>query len=102
MLYRTVKRYRFDDKLFNLRRLQAKSKVQPDVLDELLYFDECKYMTKCASSEKMQEAIDRVSQAYSNYEIKISTKKTDVVYQRALGKPYSEPTIMNGQRLRCR
>ena len=30
-------RYRFDGKLFNLRRLQAKSKVQADVLDELLY-----------------------------------------------------------------
>ena len=30
-------RYGFDGKLFNLRRLQAKSKVQTDVLDKLLY-----------------------------------------------------------------
>ena len=30
-------RYGFDDKLFNLRRLQAKSKVQTDLLDKLLY-----------------------------------------------------------------
>ena len=30
-------RYRFDGKLFNIRMLQAKSKVQTDVLDELLY-----------------------------------------------------------------
>ena len=29
-------RYRFDGKLFNLRRLQAKSKVQTEVLDEIL------------------------------------------------------------------
>ena len=29
--------YPFDGKLFNLRRLQAKSKVQTDVLDKLLY-----------------------------------------------------------------
>ena len=29
-------RYRFDGKLFNLRRLQAKFKVQTEVLDELL------------------------------------------------------------------
>ena len=30
-------RYRFDGKLLNLRRLQAKSKVQTDVVDKLLY-----------------------------------------------------------------
>ena len=42
MLFRTVilvftVRYRFDGNLFNLRRLQAKTKVLTDVLDELLY-----------------------------------------------------------------
>ena len=30
-------KYRFDGKLFNLRWLQVKSKVQRDVLDKLLY-----------------------------------------------------------------
>ena len=30
-------RYRFDGKLLNLRRLQAKSKVQKDVVDKLVY-----------------------------------------------------------------
>ena len=33
-------RYRFDGKLLNLRRLQAKSKVQQDVVDKLLYTDD--------------------------------------------------------------
>ena len=32
-------RYRFDGKLLNLRRLQAKSKVQTNVVDKLLYAD---------------------------------------------------------------
>ena len=33
-------RYRFDGKLLNLRRLQAKSKVQTNVVDKLLYADD--------------------------------------------------------------
>ena len=41
--------YRFDGKLFNLRRLQAKSKVQINVLDEFLFADD---MTKDAPTEE--------------------------------------------------
>ena len=33
-------RYRFDGKLLNLRRLQAKSKAQTDMVDKLLYADD--------------------------------------------------------------
>ena len=46
-------RYRFDGKRFNLRRLQAKSKVQTEVLDEFLFADD---MAKGApTEEKMQK-----------------------------------------------
>ena len=46
-------RYRFDGKLFNLRRLQAKSKVQTVVLDEFFFADD---MAKGApTEEKMQK-----------------------------------------------
>ena len=37
-------RYRFDGKLLNLRRLQAKSKVQTDVVDKLLNADDWQKM----------------------------------------------------------
>ena len=42
-------RYRFDGKLFNLRRLQVKSKVQTDVVDKLLYADD---LAENANSEE--------------------------------------------------
>ena len=46
-------RYPFDGKLFNLRRLQAKSKVQTEVLDEFLFAED---MAKGApTEEKMQK-----------------------------------------------
>ena len=55
-------RYRFDGKLFNLRRLQAKSKVQTDRSDNFLYADD---MTDNAKTEtRVQGAMDRVSKAY--------------------------------------
>ena len=67
-------RYRFDGNIFNLRRLQAKTKVQTDVLGDLLYADD---MDKNSSSEaKMQRAMDKVSQSCCNYDLTISTKKT--------------------------
>ena len=46
-------RYRFNGKLFNLRMLHAKSKVQTEVLDEFLFADD---MAKGApTEEKMQK-----------------------------------------------
>ena len=65
-------RYRFDGKLFSLRRLQAKYKVQTEVLDET-----------------WQKVLQQKS-----------IKKTEVVYQPAPGKPNKEPTItVKGQQL---
>ena len=48
----------------------------------------------------MQGAVDRMSKACDNFQLTISTKKTEVVHQPAPGKPYSEPTItVNRQKL---
>ena len=41
-----------------------------------------------------------MSKACDNFQLTISTKKTEVVHQPAPGKPYSKPTItVNGQKL---
>ena len=78
----------------NLRRLQAKSKVQTEVLDEFLFADD---MAKGApTEEKMQKCVDQVSDSCDSYDLTISIKKTEVVYQPASGKPYKaykEPTF---------
>ena len=43
---------------------------------------------------------DQVSDSCDSYDPTISIKKTEVVYQPALGRPYKEPTItVKGQRL---
>ena len=66
-------RYRFDGRLFNLRRLQAKSKVQTEVLDEFLFADG---MTEGAPTEEDEKGVDQVSGSYDSYDLTISIKKT--------------------------
>ena len=51
-------RYRPDGKLFNLRRLQAKFKVQTKLLDEFLSPDDIK--KDIPTEEKMQKCMDQV------------------------------------------
>ena len=68
--------------------MQAKTKVQTDVLEELLYADD---MDKNASTEaKMQRAMDQVSQSCDNYDLTISTKR-----QRLYTNQRPESHIMN-------
>ena len=50
-------RYRSDGKLFHLRRLQAKSKVQTEVLDEFLFAND---MAKGAPTDKRREYAKKV------------------------------------------
>ena len=62
--------YRFDGKLSNLRRLQAKSKVQTEVLDEFLFADD---IAKGAlTEEKMQKGVDHVSDSCDSYDLTIA------------------------------
>ena len=74
--------------------MQAKSKVQTELVDELLTADD---MAKNVFTEKkIQEAMNRISQAFDNYDLKISRKK-------AIGcepaSTWKYLLTMNGQRL---
>ena len=72
--------------------------MQIEVLDEFLFADD---MAKGAPTEEnMQTGVDQVSDSYDSYDLTISIKMAEVVYQPAPGKPYNEPTItVKGQRL---
>ena len=72
--------------------------MQTKVLDEFLFADDTK--KSATTEEKMQKVVDQVSDSCDSYDLTISIKKTEVVYQPAPGKPYKEPTIIvKGQRL---
>ena len=64
-------RYSFDEKLFSLRRLHAKSKVQTEVLDDMA--------KGVPTEEKMQKGVDQVSDICDSYDLTISIKNTEVV-----------------------
>ena len=88
-------RYRFDGKLFNLRRLQAKSKVQTEMLvrSSLLMVWQRVFQQKRKCKKVWTKYLIHVTAI-------ISIKKTEVVYPSAPGNPYMETTItVKGQRL---
>ena len=76
--------------------MQAKFKTE--VLDEFLFADD---MAKDASTEQnIQKGVDQVFDLCDSYDLIISIKKTEVVYQPAPGKLCKEPAItVKGQRL---
>src|ERR1700754_5109922 len=84
-------KYRTDGKLFNLRRLQAKTLVHIARLRDFLFADDC--ALNAGNANDMQESLDLFSTACSNFGLTISTKKTEVMYQPAPGKQYRESTI---------
>lgn len=91
-------KWRFDGSVFNLRRLQVKTKVQLDTINDLLFADDS--ALNATSEANMQHSVDKFSDAYDNFGLNISTKKTEVMHQPAPGKPYVEPNItINNQQL---
>ena len=91
-------KFRTDGKLFNLRRLQARTKVQKDIARNFLYADDCALNTGTQSN--MQESMNRFAKACGDFDLIISIKKTEVMYQPALNAPHSEPVItVNGEKL---
>ena len=93
-------RYRSDGKLFNLRKLQAVTKIKETIVRDLLFADDC--TLNAGDEQEMQQYMDKLSSACDNFNLTISTKKTEVMYQPAPGNQYLDPQILvNGQMLQA-
>ena len=91
-------RYRTGGSLFNLRKLQAKTKVREDTARDFLFVDDC--ALNASTESDMQESMDLFAKACDEFGLTISTKKTEVMHQPAPAEPYTEPNITVGsQRL---
>jgi len=79
---------------FNLRRLQAKTKVQCQVVRELLYADDCALLAH--TEKETQELFNRFSGAARRVGLTVSLKKTEVLLQPANRQNHTIPGIKAG------
>ncbi|KAJ1128215.1 hypothetical protein NDU88_006594 [Pleurodeles waltl] len=84
-------RYRTDGSLFNMRRLQAKTKVEDKSVQDFLVADDC--ALNAATEAQIQQSMNRSSNACRNCSLTISTEKIEVLHQPAPQKKYTEQTI---------
>lgn len=71
--------YRLDGSLFNLRRLEARTKVSSEEICELQYADDCVLVAHSAAD--LQCALSCLYEVYSALGLVINTNKTEVLYQ---------------------
>ena len=91
--------YRTDGRLFNLRRLQAKTKIMTDIIRDFLFADDC--ALNASTEADMQCSVDKFSRACSDFGLTISIKKTEVLHQPAPGRVYVQPNVtVNDERLK--
>ena len=87
-------RYRLDGSLFNLRRLQAHTKTQERLIQDLLFADDAALL---AHTER---ALQRVTSCFTDssrlFGLGFSLKKTEVLYQSAPHEEYRSPHISIG------
>ncbi|KAJ1091846.1 hypothetical protein NDU88_004961 [Pleurodeles waltl] len=74
-------RYRNDGRLFNLQRLQAKTKFEEHPVCDFLFADDC--TLNAAREAQMQQSMNCFSTACRNFGLTISTKETEVLHQPA-------------------
>ena len=74
-------KFRTDEKLFKLRRLRAKTKVQKGIAHDFLFADDCALNSDTQSN--MQKSLNWFAKACDDFGLTISIEKTEGMYQPA-------------------
>ena len=84
-------RYRYDGNLYNLRRLQARTKTQEQLVTDLLFADDAALVAH--SEEALQRLTTCFAEASHLFGLVISLKKTEVLHQAAPLANHQPPHI---------
>ena len=68
--------FRTDGSVFNLRRLQSQTKIQSQIIRDLLFADDCALLAH--TEAEAQELFERFSGAARRFGLSVSLKKTEV------------------------
>ena len=70
-----------------------------ETYNDFLFADDC--ALNSISVDDMKQSVNKFAEAFTNFSLTISIKKTEVMHQSAPGKTYIEPSItINGQCLK--
>jgi len=86
--------FRPDGSVFNLCRLQARTKTLSAVIRDLLYADDCAIVAHLLND--VQQLFDRFWEAASWFGLTVSLKKTEVMLQPSSDTAYIPPVIRVG------
>jgi len=90
-------RFRTDGSVFNLRRLQARTKTFAAVVSDLLYADDCALMAH--TQAVAQQLFSWFLNAATRFDLTVSLRKTEVMLQPVNRVTSSPPVIMAGETL---
>lgn len=81
-----------DGNLFNIRRLQAVTKLSSECIIELQYADDCAVVAH--TPEALQATLAAAAKVHGRLGLSINVAKTEVICQRASTPPPFSPTFI--------
>ena len=87
-------RFRTDGNVFNLRRLNSKTRNSKVLIRDIPFADDCALLAHTV--DDIQAITNAFARSAPRFGLAISLKKTEVIYQPKPGADYTDPTITIG------